>query len=80
MLVLYSQWLHLNGLKILFMFTIYTLAGLYSGTSVPQGKAGSATDVMSDATHLIVMNGGWVWLLHNLFNKCYYITPVLVVA
>ncbi|XP_065911815.1 uncharacterized protein [Dysidea avara] len=32
------------------------LAGLYSGTSAPQGKAGSATDVMSDAKRSIVMN------------------------
>ena len=34
------------------------LAGLYSGTSAPQGKAGSATDVMSDAKRSIVMQGG----------------------
>lgn len=33
------------------------LAGLYSGTSAPQGKAGSATDVMSDAKRSIVMQG-----------------------
>ena len=34
-----------------------SLAGLYSGTSAPQGKAGSATDVMSDAKRSIVMQG-----------------------
>ena len=33
------------------------LAGLYSGTSAPQGKVGSATDVMSDAKRSIVMHG-----------------------
>ena len=56
------------------------LAGLYSGTSAPQGKAGSATDVMSDAKRSIVMNGGWVWLLHYLFNKCFYIIDLELVA
>ena len=37
---------------------ITPLAGLYSGTSAPQGKTGSATDVMSDAKRSIVMQGG----------------------
>ena len=37
---------------------IILLAGLYSGTSAPQGKAGSATDVMNDAKRSIVMQGG----------------------
>ena len=54
------------------MSLITPLAGLYSGTSAPQGKAGSATDVMSDAKRSIVMQGrrGYDVIAVNTFNVC----------
>ena len=54
------------------MSLITPLAGLYSGTSAPQGKAGSATDVMSDAKRSIVMQGGRGYdvITMSVFNIC----------
>ena len=49
----------MSGYKVQdnYVLLMTSLAGLYSGTSAPQGKAGSATDVMSDTKRSIVMQG-----------------------